>query len=428
MQKEILTLIIILTLSVNLISISGEPNKEHLEITQRVELLRNEPNLQEAERLLSNTPRAFTENRGQLDNDEVRFYDQGGSVWFTDEGVWFELREYAEARGQGSDIIEKNQDLDNSLKKDYPNPNLSTRPPRFQDAVGQGGVRELGFEQMEPRKYKRVILKQEFVGANQVRPVGRERLSWNSNFFYGNDSSKWCVDVPNYNEIYYENLYDGIDLRYYTNEKGLKYDFIVHPGANAKQIAVRYDGAEGITIVDGSNLIIETKISNLLDAELCIYQKYNGKKHQINGNFLIINEMEYGFDIQEVDSNGYAYITGGTTSSNFPVTAGAYNPSYTGSGDVFVMKLNTNGSEPVYSTFVGGSSGERAWAIAIDSTGNAYVAGRSWGSGFPVTSGVYDDTFNGGLYDLHVFKLNSMGSDLLFSTYLGGSQNDGMFP
>jgi hypothetical protein len=371
--------------------------------------------------------------------------------------VWFELREYAEARGQGSDIIEKNQDLDNSLKKDYPNPNLSTRPPRFQDAVGQGGVRELGFEQMEPRKYKRVILKQEFVGANQVRPVGRERLSWNSNFFYGNDSSKWCVDVPNYNEIYYENLYDGIDLRYYTNEKGLKYDFIVHPGANAKQIAVRYDGAEGITIVDGSNLIIETKISNLLDAELCIYQKYNGKKHQINGNFLIINEMEYGFDIQdeynnhedliidpvlmystyvgdtgeesardlEVDSNGYAYITGGTTSSNFPVTAGAYNPSYTGSGDVFVMKLSANGSEPVYSTFVGGASGERGWAIAIDSTGNAYVAGRSWGSGFPVTSGVYDDTFNGGLYDLHVFKLNSMGSDLLFSTYLGGSQNDG---
>ena len=166
--------------------------------------------------LLSNTPNAFTENRGQLENDEVRFYDQGGAVWFTDDGVWFELREYDETRGRGSGFR------------------------------GQGGISGLDFDPMRrfkptvPIKYKRVVLKQEFVGANQVQPIGRERLSWNSNFFYGNDSEKWCSDVPNYAEIYFENLYDGIDLRYYSNKKGLKYDLIVHPGANYKQIKIKF--------------------------------------------------------------------------------------------------------------------------------------------------------------------------------------------
>ncbi len=151
-------------------------------------------------KLLVNTSIAFTENRGQLTNDEVRFYDQGGSIWFTDDGVWFEVRDEFSITSQQSTVYSRESRLMTDDRR------LATND------------------------CKRVILKQEFVGANLVRPGGRGRLSWNSNFFYGSDSSKWCTEVPNYQEIYYKNLYDGIDLRYYTNENGFKYDFIVHPG------------------------------------------------------------------------------------------------------------------------------------------------------------------------------------------------------
>ena len=194
-----------------------------------------------AENLLANTPRAFTENHGQLENDEVLFYDQGGAVWFTADGAWFEIRE--EIKGQESGVSDRELEyLFGPINKmEHPN----------------------------PTEYKRVILKQEFVGANKVLPIGCERLSWNSNFFYGNDSTKWCTNVPNYAEVWYENIYDGIDLRYYTNNNGLKYDFIVHPGANIEQIRIRYAGADKLDIDKSANLIIKTKLKNFTEY-LCI--------------------------------------------------------------------------------------------------------------------------------------------------------------
>ena len=200
--------------------------------------------------ILANVPQAFTQNRGQLENDEVRFYDQSGGVWFTDDSVWFELREYDDTRGQGGI---SGLDLD---------PMTILEPP-------------------ETVEYKRVVLKQEFVGANQVQPIGKERLSWNSNFFYGNDSEKWCSDVPNYAEIYFENLYDGIDLRYYSNKKGLKYDLIVHPGANYKQIKIKFIGADGLKIDQSGNVIIKTQGKEMRDSNLFIYQEYFGNPHTI---------------------------------------------------------------------------------------------------------------------------------------------------
>ena len=178
--------------------------------------------LSDANKLLANTPQAFTENRGQLKNDNVKFYAQGGGLWFTNDSVWFELREEITKNSRESSVeSQESGELFDPLSR---------------------------FEPPEPVKYKSVVLKQEFVGANHVRPVGRQKFSYHSNFFYGNDSSKWRTEVPNYQEIYYENLYDGIDLRYYTNENGLKYDFMLHPGANINQIVVRYKGAKGLEL------------------------------------------------------------------------------------------------------------------------------------------------------------------------------------
>jgi hypothetical protein len=389
---------------------------------------------QDISRILGYTPRAFTANQGQLENDEVLFYDQGGGVWFTADGVWFELREYVDTRGRGSQ--------------------LSGQEPQ---------THTLTNSQTHTQNYQRIILQQEFVGANNVRPVGRERLSWNSNFFYGNDSSKWCTDVPNYAEVWYENIYDSIDLRYYSNKNGLKYDFIVHPGAEPEQIKLKYAGADKLEIDNFGNLLILTNLGNLVDGDLFCYQVSEGKQKKIESRFKTYNDLEYGFTLNEdynaekvliidpvlfstyiggtwgeagssitVDCSGNIYLTGSTGSSDFPITPGAY--SYSSSSpypDVFVTKMNPYGSKLLYSTFIGGRNIDGAMDILVDSTGNAIIAGTTYSTNFPSTPNAYDPSYNepndqgGG--DCFILKLNHNGSSLIFSTFIGSSDHDNLW-
>jgi hypothetical protein len=393
-------------------------------------IIENEPYSDNVNKLLTNTPKAFTVNHGQLGNDEVRFYEQGGGVWFTDDGVWFELREEIGEERELNDIFE-----------------LKTEP-----------------KSPEPISYKRVILKQEFVFANRVMPIGINRLSWNSNFFYGNDSSKWYSDVPNFGEIYYENIYDDIDLRYYTNRKGLKYDFIVHPGGDPNDIKLKINGANRLLINNDMNLKIETELGEIIDSNLYIYQNHGSELHNINGRFEVLNSSIYCFRLLDdydksldliidplifstyigganyeramdlkIDKYGNSYITGGTNSSDFPTTVGAYDTTFNGTPswwfrNIFVIKLDSTGSKLLYSTYIGGKSGnhETVRALELDNGGNACISGHTRSSDFPTTPGAYDRTFNSAFVeeDVFVLKLNKNGSKLIFSTFLGGQYQD----
>ena len=241
------------------------------------------------------------------------------------------------------------------------------------------------YELPEPVEYKRVILKQKFVGANHVKPEGRQKFGYYSNFFYGNDSSKWRTEVPNYCEIYYENLYDGIDLRYYTNENGLKYDLIVYPGADVEQIRIKYEGANGLEIYNLGNLIIKTKIKDIIDGELFIYQNVAGSRHQIDGKFKIYDNLEYGFELLD-----------------------DYRPQ-----EILVIDPRLRLE---YSTYIGGYDIDCSFSIEVDHTGNAFVTGCTYSSDFPTTSGVYNETFSGE-WDIFIFKLDQNGSALLFNIY-----------
>ena len=158
----------------------------------------------------------------------------------------FEIREEMNIRGQGSEV-------------------------RGQGVLGPFDPMAR-LEPLEPQKYKSVVIKLNFEGANRVIPIGQRLLQHRSNFFYGNDSSKWCTDVLNFQEIIYENIYDKIDLRYYSTSKGLKYDFIVYPGADIKQIKMKYEGIDGLEIDQSENLIIKTGYYVLIDSDLFIYQ------------------------------------------------------------------------------------------------------------------------------------------------------------
>jgi hypothetical protein len=412
----------------NLVVVNADYNQRLLKETQPFPIDNNNSSLLRQKDFLSNYSSIFTKNCGQLENEDVRFYSQDGSVWFTDSGVWFEICEKVDST---ESIVESQ------------NPDLLLDP--WEE-----------FESPKPVKQKRLIIKQEFVNANCVTPRGRSRASWNSNFFYGNDSSKWCANVPNFQEVYFENLYDGIDLRYYSNENGLKYDFIVHPGANPNQIRVKYNGIDKISQNNYYDIIIQTKFGAIVDKDLFIFQKHDTCKIEVLGRFELYSNFEYGFKILgeyqqnkiliidpsinleyatyigknnsdyptsvTVDIIGNAYITGTTRSNDFITTPGAFDKVLNGSYDIFVLKLNWNGSDILFSTFIGGKHLDRSGNIEIDSMENVIIAGQTESSDFPTTKGVYDTLYNGP--DIFVLKLNNTGSSLLFSTFIGGNNGE----
>src|SRR5207245_1191555 len=132
-----------------------------------------------------------------------------------------------------------------------------------------------------------------------------------------------------------------------------------------------------------------------------------------------------------VDSLGQAYVTGRTSSANFPTTAGAFQPSFPGGFfAAFVTKLNPTGAALVYSTYLGGTGGEQGFSIAVDAAGNAYVTGNTFSTNFPTTAGAFQPRFGGGDNDAFVTKLNTLASgsaSLVYSTYLGGTSDENGF-
>ena len=376
---------------------------------------------------LKNIDGFFTKNQGQVDNESVRYYIQGKGIWFLDDCMIFKILEPI-----------KNNNLEEQL--------FNPDPLRiFRD----------NYEKSIERKS--IILKLNFEGANRVIPRGQGVLPHCSNFFYSNDSSKWRTNVPNYQEIIYENLYNNIDLKYYTTDLGLKYDFIVHPDGEINDIKLKYENAQELWIDNFGYLNIQTSFKNIKDSNLLIYQNINNEKKVIKGKFKIFNSVTYGFNLFEkyergkdliidpliystfiggngddecfylaVDSNHSVYATGRTRSLDFPNTIGTHDNNYNGEYDIFVFKLNSNGSSLNYSTYIGGSNDDLVRNIALDSNDCVFIIGGTNSSNFPVTKGAFDNEYNDllDLFDVFVLKLNKIGSILIYSTYVGGIDDD----
>ena len=423
-----MVILIMLVLLISYISVEASSGDDFLGSDQfRINPLleRSTPSLPfdgDVNKVLTQAPVAFTENQGQIENEDIRFYEQGGGIWFTDDGVYIEVRE----------------ELDKKV---------SNKPETEKSFID--------INHKEPPQFRRVVLKQTFIDANYIIPEGQHQCTWNSNFFLGNEPSKWRTDVPNYYEIYYENIYDGIDLKYSLNENGLKSDIIVNPGADISQIRMRYEGANRLEIDNSGNLIIKNAVRDISEGKLFVYQDYTGRQLSIRSKFLNYNNLEYCFEILEeynkneilvidpvleystyigginndygnkitVDDTGNAYVTGYTYSNNFPTKVGSYDTNFNGGlYDIFVLKLNPDGSSLNYSTFIGGSNNEQGLDIAVDSQGNTYLTGDTRSNNFP-TVNAYDSTFNSA-GDVFVLKLNPTGSSLLFSTYIGSMNVD----
>ena len=356
-------------------------------------------------------PLSFIENKGQV-NKTVSYYLKGrqGTIYFTQEGMVYDL--------------------------------VSAGPSHPKKTL--------------PTERKRLSFTLKPIGANKDRSlIATDKLPGTIHYLIGNDPTKWKTQIPIYKEIVYNNLYTGIDLKIYGTNNQMEYDFIVSPGSEPANILLAFEGIDALTIDNKGDLIINTALTQLTHLKPIIYQVIDGKRYTREGSFklagntvsfalgdydttypLIIDPLTLSYSTYlggwsseiangiAVDTAGNAYVAGYTYSSNFP-TQNPYQGTLGYYSDAFVTKFNPNGASLSYSTYLGGRFRDEAYAIAVDTSGNAYVAGESGSTDFP-TQNPYQGEFGGGYNDSDAFvtKLTPGGDTLSYSTYLGGSSDD----
>jgi Calx-beta domain-containing protein/beta-propeller repeat-containing protein/carboxypeptidase family protein len=267
---------------------------------------------------------------------------------------------------------------------------------------------------------KRSVLRLKMIDANnRSRVEGEDELPGKINYFTGNDPGNWRVNIPTYRKVHYKQIYPGVDLIYYGNRTELEYDFVVSPGGSVKTVKFQLEGADQVSQDDAGNLRLETKEGQLQLRKPSIYQLTDeGGRREVKGGY-VLRGAEIGFKVQSfdhrkpliidpvlsystllgsggneyaygiaVDPQGNAYVTGTTDSGVFPTTPGAFQTSINYLGGAFVTKLDSTGSNLVYSTYLSGSSGAGGTAIAVDSSGNAYVTGSTMSPDFPSVNAI----------------------------------------
>jgi hypothetical protein len=324
----------------------------------------------------------------------------------------------------------------------------------------------------QPEKATHAVLRIKLAGGNaKARTTGVEELPGKSNYFIGSDRTKWRNNVPNYRKVKVHDVYPGIDLAYYGNQRQLEEDFVVAPGADPAAIAMKISGARKISIADG-DLVLAADGGELRLRKPTIYQETAAGRRAVGGTYALRGAREVTFEVAEhdrtrpliidpvlaystylggnfsdepygiaVDSAGNAYVAGTTASPDFPGTSLSSIPSgtsyqpvdpvFSGVLEAFVTKINAAGTALVYSTYLGGGTcgpDYSTWgtAIAVDSGGNAYVAGYTTTDGFPGTGSSPIQSTLGppcGGSNGFVTEFNAMGNALVYSTYLGGSSN-----
>ncbi|MEO8285153.1 MAG: SBBP repeat-containing protein [Chloroflexota bacterium] len=357
---------------------------------------------------LSRQPLAFEPNAGQTD-PSVRFlaHAPGGTIFFTRAGVTLSLK--------------------------------STSGPAPAGEVAADGP----------------VVRIAFVGASAASlATDGPEMPFKVNYFTGNDSANWHTNVPVYGAINYSGLYKGVTLKYEGAQGQLKGTYTVAAGADPGQIRWQYTGTSAAATIPGvdaaGNLLIGGQgASTLLTEQAPVaWQQIGGNRLPVDARYIVTSDGSVSFALGAynraepliidptmtfstflggtgqdqssgiaVDSSGNMYITGFTNSTNFP-TVGPYQPTNHGTPDAFVTKFNANGTV-AYSTYLGGASSDNAYSIAVDSAGNAYVAGYSVSADFP-TQNAFQAT-GGGAF---LTKFNSTGSALLYSTLLGGNANE----
>ena len=311
---------------------------------------------------------------------------------------------------------------------------------------------------------RRDTLRLQLQGANaQAQVSGSDELPGTTNYFLGNDPSRWRTRVPTFAKVHYTGVYPGIDLIYYGNQRRLEYDFVVAPHANPRQVELHFSGAQQLKLDGDGNLLVFEDNGEVAFEKPVVYQDEKGQRVPVKGRYTLLANHTVGFKVGKydrsktlvidptlsystylggstedagvavaVDAASNIYVTGFTLDTDFPVTTGAFQTTNTAENEVaFVARLNAAGSALVYATYLGGTSGgdefsedSEATGIGVDASGDAYVCGETYSNTFPVTTGAYQTKNNGftnNAENTFISKLNPTGTALVYSTYLGGS-------
>ena len=300
-----------------------------------------------------------------------------------------------------------------------------------------------------------------------------------SNYFIGKNPKNWASKVKNYQIVNYNNIYSAIDAKFKINSSGLKYDFIVYPNGNHNDITLEFDGVNNLKIKN-NNLIIKTSVNKIIELRPYAYQLINGEKTEVKCEYVLLDnivkfDLPNGYDKTKIlvidptlifstysgstadnwgmtatfDSNGNVFSGGIVFNVGFPVTTGAYQVNYAGGDsvstsypngcDIGIIKYSPDGTQRLWASYLGGTTSEELpHSIIVNEFDELLIFGVTGSSDFPVTPTAYDTSFNGGTNvtydnvikftngtDIYISRLSLDGSQLISSTYIGGSANDG---
>lgn len=370
---------------------------------------------------IGSAPGCFIENRGQIDDPDVRFYAPGSpvSVGLAPGVVIYSIQ------GDGGAGDGPSQDLDE----------------------GMPGT----------------VIRVKFVACNPVAPRGEKALGHRTNYFIGNDSSRWVRGARSFPEVVYEGIYDGIDLRFYFKDGYLKYEFALDVGANPDSILLRYDGASGLRMDPlTGDLLIGYGPCNLRDSRPVMLQDVARASRAEPGRFRVIDGSTVGFSIPDcfdrglpitidpgllfstylggsdvdpaytlaLDPEGDIIVAGHTHSMDFPTTAGGIHDTPSDSR-FFLTELDPTCSRVLFSTFIGGKTGScgpegvptAPSSITVRPDGSIVIVGNTRMQDYPTTDDAYN-RYNAGSYDIFITVVDDNASRILYSTFLGGSRGE----
>ena len=292
------------------------------------------------------------------------------------------------------------------------------------------------------------VVRLQVLGANPApEVVGRDPLPSRSHYFQGNDPGQWHTGIEHYGKVEYQQVYPGIDLVYYGNERQLEYDFVVAPGADPSAIRLRFEGVEQISLEEAGSLALHLRHGEMVQHAPIVYQEVGGQRLSVDADYVLLDESEVAFAVGAYDPDhtlvidpvlgystliggvsddypfagaadaaGNSYAVGTTFSPDFPVAGSPpYQTSKNGSlEDNLIVKVDPNG-QVVWATYLGGSVREEGQNIAVDGVGNVYVVGNSTSTNFPLVNPLFGPGPAGGGF-LAKFDVDGQ---LLYSTFLG---------
>ncbi len=320
------------------------------------------------------------------------------------------------------------------------------------------------------------------IGMRHSKPECGERMQGYSNYFLGNDPSKWQSRVPAYSSIVYREVYKGVDWRIYSSEGEIKHEFIVKPDADPQIIELAYRGVENIKLI-GGELHLQLSVGTVIEQRPYAYQvSENRDAVSVTQNSLSENQMTeveiaflrtangIGYKVGQYDrtkplvidpslvfstysgstadnwgftaaydSHGNLYAGSIVNATGYPTSLGAWSDNFVGVWDCAITKFSADGTQLIYSTYLGGTYSEMPHSMIVNQYDELVVFGTTGSHDFPTTEGAYSRWFQGGSavtydgsvqfpngVDIYVSRFSTDGTQLTASTYIGGSGNDGL--